>query len=378
MKKRVLVMFGGISAEHEVSVVTGLQALEHLDASAYEPVPIYVTKRGEFLYMPKLANRKDFLTTQRISISFGRDDTGGFITTGGIIPKKIYPYCAYLAFHGGLGESGSLQGLLESVGIPHTGCSSEGAVIAMNKKLTKESLALADIKTVPDVQAFSEDVHSIGVEKLADNVIKEVGLPAIIKPVHLGSSIGLSVVRNEVELQKGLLEASFTDTEIIVEPFLEGITEFNCAVRSVKGALEASPVERPISHGDILSFADKYERGGSKKIGAGMASLARELPAKISPVLIEKIQNTALRAFASARLSGMARIDFMHDKHGKLYLTEINPIPGSMAFYLWEAAGIPFQTQITDSIEEAVLEADKRNSKRLDYKSDIIERFSRS
>jgi D-alanine-D-alanine ligase len=375
MKQPILFMFGGISAEHEVSVVTGLQALEHVDVARYELFPVYVTKQGEFLYIPKLASRKEFLTAKRISVSFGRNAKGGFMKTNGLISKKFYPYAAYLAFHGGLGESGTVQGLLESVGIPHTGSSTEGAVIAMNKKLTKEALTASGVATVPDIRFFAEDVRA-NVETLAARAIEEVGLPAIIKPVHLGSSIGLTIARNEVELQKGLLEAAFSDTEMIVEPFLEGISEFNCAVRSVNGTLEASEVERPISHDAILSFADKYERGG-KKSGAGMASLARELPAKISPTLKEQIQNAACIAFSAARLRGMARIDFMQDATGMLYLTEINPIPGSMAYYLWEASGIPFQTQIGDMIEEAVSDAKKRAAARLDYHSDIVERFVR-
>jgi D-alanine-D-alanine ligase len=375
MKWPILFMFGGVSAEHEVSVVTGLQALEHVDTTRYELFPVYVTKQGEFFYIPKLVSRKEFLTAKRISVSFGRNAKGGFMKTNGLIPKKIHPYAAYLAFHGGLGESGAVQGLLESVGIPHTGSSTEGAVIAMNKKLTKEALTESGVATVPDIRFFADDVRA-NVEALAVRAVAEVGLPAIIKPVHLGSSIGLTVARNEVELQKGLLEAAFSDTEMIVEPFLEGISEFNCAVRSVDGTLEASEVERPISHDAILSFADKYERGG-KKSGAGMASLARELPAKISPTLKEQIQNAACIAFSAARLSGMARIDFMQDAKGALYLTEINPIPGSMAYYLWEASGIPFRTQISDLIEEAILDAKKKAAARLDYHSDIVERFVR-
>lgn len=369
-------MFGGISAEHEVSVVTGLQMLEHIDTARYEVSSIYVTKQGEFFHIPKLTNRKGFLTARRVPVLFGRDAKGGFIRASGLMAKKIYPYAVYMAFHGGLGESGSVQGLLESVGIPHTGSTTEGSVIAMNKKLTKEALHTAGILTVPDVRFFVEEIRT-NIEATVAQAIKEVGLPAIVKPVHLGSSICLSVARNEIELQKGLLEAAFYDREIIVEPFLEGITEYNCAIRMVNGILEASPVERPISHDTILSFADKYQRGG-KKTGAGMASLARELPAKIPQSLQEQIQGAALRAFTATRLSGMARIDFMQDNKGTLYLTEINPIPGSMAFYLWEASGVPFKTQISDAIEDAVSDATKRKVAQLDYRSDIIERFVHS
>src|SRR3989338_340652 len=378
MKQPVLIMFGGVSAEHEVSVITGLQVLEHIDATRHETLPVYVTKRGEFLYMPRLRSRKEFLTTGRVPLLFGRDAKGGFVKTDGIIAKKVYPYAAYLAFHGGLGESGSIQGLLESMGVPCTSSTSEGSVIAMNKKLAKESIAETGIRTVPDIRFFAEEIQTTGVEALAALVTKKLGLPAIVKPVHLGSSIGLTIARNEIELQKGLLEAAFSDTEIIVEPFLEGISEFNCSVRCVRGALEASEIDRPIQRDAILSFADKYQRGGGKKGGAGMASLTREFPAKVSPQFREEIQSTATRAYRAARLSGIVRVDFMQDKTGILYLTEINPIPGSMAFYLWEASGIPFQTQVSDAIEEAVRTAGIKRATNLDYQSDIVNLFVRS
>lgn len=373
--KQVLVMFGGVAAEHEVSVVTGLQALEQVDRERYEPTAVYVGKRGEIYCLPRLKDRHGFGSAKRVPASFGYDSKGGYLRPAGAFGKTLRPYAAYLAFHGGTGESGPMQGLLESVGIPHTGCTVEGAVIAMNKKLSKEALATAGVPTLPDARLFSAAIHE-DAEGCAARAIELVGLPAIVKPAHLGSSIGIAVARTPVELAKGLLAAAFVDEEVIVEPFLEGIVEYNCAVRETSDGLEASEVERPVAHDAILSFADKYERGG-KKTGGGMASLARELPAKIPPVKKHEIQELAKQAFAAARLAGMARLDFMQDAAGTLYLTEINPIPGSMAYYLWEASGIPFSTQITDAVEMAVVRAKEREGLVLDYKSDIIERFTK-
>jgi D-alanine-D-alanine ligase len=373
MKHPVLLMFGGVSAEHEVSVVTGLQALEHLDTKIFAPHVIYVTKEGTFTYHPNLTNRRGFLSGKRIPVTFGRDAGGGFVRFSGLRRKKVYPYAAYLAFHGGEGESGPIEGLLESCGIPHTGSTVEGSVIAMNKRLTKEALAGADVPTLPDVRFFSDSLRG-NADTAAAQVEATLGLPVIVKPVHLGSSIGIAVAKNSVELQKALRAAAYVDTEVLVEPFLEGIVEYNCAVRLVGGTLETSEIERPLSHDAILSFADKYERGGGKK-SAGMASLTRELPAKIAPELKGRIVEYATRAYGAARLSGMTRIDFMQAKDGTLYLTEINPIPGSMAYYLWEASGIPYMTQITDALEAAVRGAHARNETRLSYSSHIVEQF---
>jgi len=374
--KNILFMFGGVSAEHEVSVVSGLQALESLDASLYAPVVIYIGKKGEMWHLPGVTDRSGFLGAKKSEVSFGRDSKGGYVEARGLFGNWIYPYAAFLAFHGGSGEGGSLQGLLESSGIPFTSSSTEGSVIAMNKRLTKEVLREAKVPVLPDVQLFASDIRA-EVETAARSAIGALGLPLIIKPVHLGSSIGINVAHTEIELQKGLLTAAFSDEELLLEPFLEGIREYNCAVRRVGDVVEVSEIEKPVSHDAILSFADKYERGG-KKVGSGMASLSRELPAKIPPELKQRIQDAARRAFIACRLKGMARIDFMQSEAGDVYLTEVNPIPGSMAFYLWEASGIPFRTQITDLIEQAVRDAEQQADLALEYKSDIIERFVQS
>lgn len=376
MKQAILVMFGGVSAEHEVSIVTGLQALEKVDRKRFEPHAIYMDNRGVLAYLPSLQDRYGFANVKRVPVTFGRDGEGGYLRISSAFGRVIRPYAAFLASHGGTGENGPVQGLLKSMGIPATGPTVESAAITMNKRLTKEAVASAGVPTLPDVRFFAEEILA-NAEACANRVIETVHLPAIVKPVHLGSSIGITVAKTLVALQKALLEAARVDHEVIVEPFLEGITEYNCAVRElVYGALEASEIERPLSHDAILSFADKYERGG-KKQGAGMASLGRELPAKIPSEKKREVQGLAKKAFTAVRLAGMARLDFMQSADGTLYLTEINPIPGSLAYYLWEASGIPFTIQITDAIEAAVARAGREEGFALEYKSDIIERFTK-
>lgn len=375
MKQPILVVFGGIAPEHEVSVVTGLQALERVDRARFEPHVVYMDQKGALWYLPGLEDRYGFYRVKRIPAAFGRDTQGGYLRASGLLGTTIRPYAAFLASHGGTGENGPVEGLMKSAGVPATGPTVESAAIAMNKKLTKEAVGSAGVPVLPDVRFFADEVVK-NPEECATRVAGCVGLPAIVKPVHLGSSIGITVAKTAVELQKALLEASHMDSEVIVEPFLAEITEFNCAVREmVDGSLQASEVERPVGHDAILSFADKYERGG-KKQGGGMASLSRELPAKITPEKKREIQELAQKAYRATRSAGMARLDFMQSKEGELYLTEINPIPGSLAFYLWEASGIPFATQITDALEAAVARAKREEALILEYKSDIIERFT--
>lgn len=381
MNKPIVIMFGGVSPEHEVSVISGLQVVESIDRAVYQPHVVYITKQGELQYLDGLTNRKQFLSAKRKSIDFGRDSKGGYLEIPGLRSNRIYPYAAYLAFHGGLGEGGGIQGLLESLGIAYTSTTQESAVITMNKQLTKEQVAKVGIGVVEGVSIFASDIRTDS-EKQAKLIEQKLGLPVIIKPVHLGSSIGIKIAKSGVELEKYLLEAAFVDREILIEKYLTGFTEYNCAVRLVSGELEASEVERPLSHDEILSFADKYQRGGKKTMPDGrqagengMASLQRELPANISAELRTQVQEAAKKAFIACRCKGMVRIDFMQTQEGKLLLTEINPIPGSMAFYLWEASGIPFKQQITDLIEQAVQDNTTQINQSLDYTTDIVQKF---
>lgn len=373
-KHSVLIMFGGIAPEHEVSIISGLQIAEHLDKSKYIPQVLYVTKKGEFHFIGELGSKKDFLKKRRENATFGRDEKGGYIQLSGIFGQKIYPIAAFLAFHGGLGEGGALQGLLESVGIPFTSSGVEGSVLTMNKQLTKQLVKEAGIATVPgicvDTFSLREKYTQIAKESVA-----LLGLPLIIKPAHLGSSIGISVAHNEGDLKRMLLEASYLDSELVIETFIPKYVEYNCSVRMQNGLLETSEIERPMGKDEILSFEDKYKKGAKKTGGSGMASLTRELPAKISDQLKATIQSFAKKAYVACRCKGLVRIDFMAAEDGNLYLTEINPIPGSLAFYLWEATGIQFKQQITDAIEQSIKDAATKRSYEIDYTTDIVEKF---
>lgn len=377
-KKSVLILFGGVSAEHEVSVITGLQVVENIDRENYIPYTIYSTKKGELFYLDGLKDRAGFFSVPRKSVSFGRDARGGYAQFAGTLGRgeKIYPYSAYLAFHGGKGESGPMQGLMESLEIPFTSPGQEASVITMNKELTRRVAEAAGIPVAPGMSAFAAEIKK-DVAGVAAEIVNKLSLPVIIKPTHLGSSIGLNIARTDVELQKFLLEAAFIDNEILVEKYLTLAAEYNCAVRSVNGVIETSEIERPLSKDEILSFADKYQRG-AKKIGSadGMASLNRELPAKIDEKLKHEIQDLAKRTFVACACKGMIRIDFMLTTDHKLYLTEPNPIPGSMAFYLWEASGIPFKQQISDMIEQSIRDEAAAAATHLDYETDIIEKFT--
>jgi len=374
-KKKVVILFGGVSAEHEVSIITGIQVATKIDREKYEPLVVYATNDRLFQFYPGFTNKKDFFRIHPKLVFFGRDTQGAFIQQQGYFAPKTYFDVAYLAFHGGEGESGPMQGLMQVLGVPFTSSDCESSVVTMNKALTKKVLAQAGLPVIEGMAILTKDIKT-NLEQITTEIITKLSLPVIIKPVHLGSSIGIKIAKTEIELQKFLSETSFLDDEVVVEKLLTNFVEYNCSVRQYRGKLQASPIEKPIGRDEILSFADKYERGGKQSSGeGGMAELNRELPAKIPQELANYLQQTAIQAYQACKCNGVVRIDFIHTQDGQTFITEINPIPGSMAFYLWEADGVSFTEQISAAIEQAFENFEVRESRRLKYETNIVEKF---
>ncbi len=380
-------MFGGVSAEHDVSIITGLQVLEKIDHQLFKPYVVYVSIEGEFRYFPGLKNRQGFSRNGGVNINWGKDEMGAYIQPQtGLLGRKHYLEAAYLAFHGGTGENGMVQGFLDTMAIPYTSPGVESMAITMNKSLTKEVLSQNNLPVVEGVSLSGTDIRKdvdVALEKVQaklGKVSEKNGL--IIKPAHSGSSIGINITKSPESLRKYLQAAALIDNEVLVEKLVQSFTEYNCAVRMINGQIETGEIERPLSQDEILSFADKYERGGGKKSGgglnegAGMASLQRELPAYIDRKLKNRIQELARQAFQACRAKGMVRIDFMVTQDQKnIYITEVNSIPGSMAYYLWEASGYTFTEQITALLEQAIKDHSELAGYQFVYESDIVEKF---
>jgi len=376
-KKNVLILFGGKSAEHEVSIITGLQVLENIDREKYNPLAIYLNKKNTMYFLPGLKSRQGFFKVKREKVVLANEGKGPYIKSGSFIKKKIFIDAAYLTFHGGTGEDGSIQGMFNVLDTPYTSPGVESSAVSMNKFITKLLVKKKGVPVLAGKSVYRWDLKSKK-EKcvLVEETKKKLGFPLILKPAHLGSSIGIEIIKNETQLKKQLNAASFIDEEILLEKYLPDFEEFNCSAIKVDTKIELSEIERPIKEDELLSFADKYSKGGGKKTKGGMAGLVRELPAKIDKKLEEKIKNLTRSVYKTLRCTGLVRIDFMVDKKtDKIYFTEINTIPGSMSFYLWEAKGLTFEEQITRSIEEAVKRQEFRNKLNLEYETDIVEKF---
>lgn len=362
--KNVAVFFGGNSCEHDVSVITGVLTLNSIDKTLYNPIPIYVTKCGEWLYGQELFDvafykYNDFRRLKRVTFVAG--DSALYIK-GRKLKKLCDVYSAINCMHGLNGEDGSLSGLFKLYGIPLVGSGLFASSFSMDKSYTKMVLKGLKVNVLPSV-TVNKSSYLKRVENTVSDIEKQIGYPVIVKPANLGSSIGISTAFNEKELMVALSKAFKYDQTAIIEKYLEEFVEYNVAVCKVKDGIKLSKVEKPARSDKILTFDDKYENY------SGM--LKREFPAKISPSLENKLKNTSEAVYRLCGFSGVIRIDYIYS-NGKLYLNEINTVPGSMAYYLFVETLKDYTTMLTMLIEESVSEHNFYKSNVFSYSSGVL------
>ena len=357
----ILLMYGGKSCEHEISVVTAKQVLPNIKEKVYE---IYVTKQGEFKlvknmpYPPDFANEKKIKKLKNIAILPG--DNAVYVRQGKKLKKLCMPDCAVLCFHGVNGEDGSVQGLLQLCGIAHTSCDVCASAVSMNKNVAKIFLKGIGVSVVDGVFVKKEEKNAFVFEK-----IKQLGYPVIVKPSNLGSSIGISVVKNEGELAQALDVAFEFDNDVIVEKALQNCFDVNVSVFKNNGKVYASLLEKPVRWDEFLSFNDKYN--GAK---TSMAHAKREFPFECDFAV--KMQDVAKKIYKKLGCKGVVRIDFLVCENS-FYVNEINTIPGSFAHYLWKDK-FDFKTLVKMQITEGI-EAQKQKEKLTYlYKSNVLNR----
>ena len=388
-KTKVAVLFGGQSVEHDVSILTGLQIIEAMDSTKYEPLPIYIDRDGRWWHGVELLQRKNYHFSKatkdklkQVELSIGEDfgDKPFFKIKNKFVfakPKRLYFDIAFFAFHGEIGEDGRLQGVFETARIPYVGPRVLAASVFMNKSIAKAVFRNHNISVLPEVvikKPSTEDF--IDIKKITQDL--KISFPACVKPCNLGSSICVHKVENIEELHAALLVIFKVDQEAIIEPFVNNLVEYNIAVTKAFGdEITFSAIERPIRDGNLLSFHDKYlAQGGidsklSAPVSEGMASLSRELNPKLEPKQEQIIRDSAKKAFECVSGTGVSRIDFLCDaKTGVLWLNEVNPIPGSLAYFLWEACTpkIGFTALVDALIQEGFLEK-RKLTRSIDLKS---------
>ncbi len=392
-------MFGGRSVEHDVSIITGLQACEQLD-QRHQPIPIYIDRDGAWFTGPSLRRietyRAETLDAEPVVLDLGagvlraeptaaapprrRGLFGGGGADATPTPATVEHQLDVIipATHGTQGEDGCLQGALELADIPYAGPTLEAAVLAMNKAVTKSMLRAAGIPVVDDLTLRRAEYEHDGADAIVARVKARFGLPVFAKPASLGSSVGVARCTTDAELADALQLAFELDRLALVEPAVEGGMEINCAVLGRPGAeLRVSVTEQPLPTGDVLTFEDKYlPRDGAGKGGGlkheGMAATDRTIPAPISDELTERVYDLTRRTFEAIGGSGVARVDLLLDAENRLFVNEPNTIPGSFAFYLWEPAGLSFPELLDELIEIAFAEHAEKHQTTRTFQSNLL------
>jgi D-alanine-D-alanine ligase len=372
-KPTVAVLFGGRSVEHEVSVISGHQTMDALDQAGFPILPIYITKQGDWyageglhnldLFREQTFHAAGLKDVHRVSLSPDRSVRQLLShpgASGGLLARnpKLWADVFFPVIHGTHGEDGSLQGLFELADVAYVGSGILASAIAMDKVRTKRILEQAGIPTLDCVEISRAEWESDADSIVARSEAKP-GYPAMVKPVALGSSVGVSRCADRPALKDALDLALELDGRALVETALIDFIEINC---SVMGPPErVSACEQPVGYESVLSFDDKYKRGG-KKLGrggaqsAGMAGLARRVPAPIGETLTAEVQSVAAKAFRAIDASGVVRVDFLYDRSKQqLLLNEINTTPGSLSYYLWEEEGVRFD-QLVSALVQIALE----------------------
>ena len=385
-KLQLGVMFGSRSCEHEASIISAVQLMRAADRQSYEVIPIYISKKGEWFtgdplfdiatYTPFDDSRKG-LKRVRLDLTAGSRALMATQPAKGLFGKEQQQLVARLdcvipVFHGMHGEDGSIQGLLEMCNIPYASSGVGASAMGMDKVYMKQYFQGCGFPVLPS-RWFLRSRWEKEPEQVMNETETSLGYPVYVKPASLGSSIGVTRANDRDGLRDAFSLAFEFDRKVLVEKGLTEPLELNCSVLGYDGEAEASEIEMPLSGGDLLTFMDKYGNNSTK----GMASLKRVLPAPIEPELRQRIQALSVDIFKAMDCKGVVRIDYMFDAASQeLYITEINTIPGSLSFYLWEPCGLPYQGLIDRMVQYALKAQQDKDDSNYAYTSDILDNIS--
>ena len=389
MKIKVALLFGGKSTEHDISVISALQAYNNINKEKYDVFPIYVTRENELFWGERTGQIKAYRNID----SLIKDSTpvalirrGDRVKLVRVAPKLFEKAeisdvdVAFPVVHGTNTEDGTLQGFCQMLDLPYVGCDVLSSAVGMDKYLTKVVLRDAGIPVLDAMKASVADYNS-DPDALADAIEARFGYPVIVKPINCGSSIGISKASDRDALCESLADAFNYAENIIIERAIVSLREINCSVVGDSRGAKASECEEPLGSDEILSFNDKYvagAKGGAKtggaKSSAGMASLKRKIPAPISDEMREYVRSLAVKSFLALGCSGVSRIDFLLDgETGEIFFNEINTIPGSLSFYLWEPLGVKYPELLDELISLALAGYRRRASLTYSFKSSVLQ-----
>ena len=379
MKTKIAVFFGGKATEHEVSVISAIQAMDNMNPEKYELFPIYISKDERFYFGQELREIKRYKRLNELlktvaEITLVKNHQTGKVELYRLplklMPKKLGEFeIAFPIMHGNKGENGSIQGMLEMLKIPYVGSGVEASAIGMDKAATKHLLRDIGIPML-DFVAFNKYRFFQAEKECLDECEQMLHYPMIIKPACGGSSIGVEIAGNREELAFKLNQVFLLDRKAIVENKVQSLREVNCSVVGDWTEEHTSEIEEPITSSELLSFTDKYMNDGSK----GMSSASRKIPADITPEQKEQVHEYSRRIFRELGNAGVVRIDYIiDDTAGKLYFNEINTIPGSLSFYLWTPLGKEYSALLDELIRLAVKEYKRQEEVRYSFDNNLFQ-----
>ena len=374
MKLSIGVIFGGNSLEHELSILTAVQAMDNIDKERYEVVPIYITKDLTFYsggMLRYIDSYKDFRLIDRYATKVNLINKNGkfILQTTGLI-KRVYKeiHLAFPMVHGKYTEDGSIVGYLETLGIPIVGSDIYSSSLCQDKVFTKEVLNGNDIPVV-DYVYFSDSDYKLDKEDIFKK-IEELSYPLIIKPARLGSGIGIEIVNRKEELESSIEKAMKNDERVLVEEYIADRREFNMAVLLSKGKLIGSVIEEIIKD-EPCNYYDKYRKDNEDD------TFKRIFPADISKTLTEEIEKTSKKTYKVLALSGVARIDYVYDnKKKKLYVNEVNTIPNFFSHHLFDDKNIDYRELLGIMIKEAIDKIHKENDMVKDIEDNLFNKVT--
>ncbi len=382
MRIKVGVIFGGNTVEHEVSVISAVQAMNHLDQDKYEVIPIYVSKNltwytGNMLL--DIASFKDIDLVKKYAkkVVLVKKNSAFYLkTVSGLFNYNVAELdIAFPIVHGNNAEDGTIQGYLDMVGIPYVGSRVLGSALGQDKVVMKQVMANCGLPIVNYTWFY--DVEYLDDKNKIVNNINKLGYPVIIKPATLGSSVGITVVKDADHLDEAIMDAINYDSKIVVEEVIGNLIEVNCSVLGNYEYSETGVLEEVLSKEEFLTYREKYQGNAKGTKSKGMASTNRIIPARLDTKVSNEVITLAKQVFRTLNLSGVCRIDFLIDKKtNKVYVNEPNTIPGSLSFYLWEPTGKKYQQLLDDMLTLAIKDFKRRSKKTSSFETNILSNYN--
>ena len=385
---KVGVIFGGETVEHEISIITAVQAMSFIDTTKYEVVPIYISKdrnwyTGELLKdMSTYKNLSDVPMVAKEVTLTKKDDKFILQKKRGIFKGVANTIdVAFPIVHGKGVEDGSLSGYLDTLGIPYVGPGVLGASLGQDKVVQKQVMKESGVPVV-DYTWFYDHEYQDNEETILKD-IKKLGYPVIVKPARLGSSVGIEVAKNEKEVREAIEEAIKYDQKIVVEAMVKNLVEVDCAVLGNSEEMECSLIGEMLTDNDFLTFEDKYigesggKKGGAKGNNGGKVTTSGfKIPADLDKDLEEEIYEVSKKAFRCLNLKGVTRFDFLVDsKAKKVYVNEPNTIPGCLAFFFYTPKGKKYPQLLDELIKGAIKDYKDSKKKITSFDSNVLSTY---